>query len=236
MVSVKNVYETLRDLVNKDNQGFITPDEFNRFAPVAQMNIYNRLFDNLKNAQRNLKAGFDRGRDKGLIKRVEEDLSVFSASYTSTKTNSIFPIPSNFSRVISISTAGDILLGQSTRKPIEICYDEEKIERMLISNLSAPSETYPVALISNGIEVFPESINKIKLRYYKVPEAPLYSVLNNTSSVFDPTTSVDFQLPKHYSKEIILEIAEMAGMNLRDQNVIAYASGEAQQKQAEQSY
>ena len=37
--SVKVVYETLKDLVNKDQQGFVTHDEFNRCDQVAQLRI-----------------------------------------------------------------------------------------------------------------------------------------------------------------------------------------------------
>ena len=130
MASVNSVYKTLKDVVNKDQQGFITPDTFNNFASVAQLRIYNRLFDNLKDAQRNVKAGFDRGRDKGLVKRIQEDLSVFSkTSNTITRESSgVFNKPADLSRIISIYSSGDIIMSSSSRKPMEICYDEEKID------------------------------------------------------------------------------------------------------------
>ena len=36
MVSVQQVYDTLKDLANKDQKGFITPAVFNNFAGVAR--------------------------------------------------------------------------------------------------------------------------------------------------------------------------------------------------------
>ncbi len=45
MASVNRVYSALKDLVNKDQRGFVTPAVFNNFAQVAQMNIYNDMFD-----------------------------------------------------------------------------------------------------------------------------------------------------------------------------------------------
>lgn len=245
MASVQKVYETLRDVVNKDQQGFISPDTFNNFASVAQLRIYNRLFTSLKDAQRNLKAGFDRGRDKGIVKRIEEDLATFAKAQTLTKANGVFTRPDDFSRLISISTAGDILLGQSLRNPVEICYDEEKIERMLISNLSAPSETFPVALVSGDIEIFPESIKKIKVRYYKIPEGLTQAGVKtsnqptfgyNDDGIFNVNASVDFELPDHYTDDLVYEIAELAGVNLRDQFVAQYAQGEQTQVKTEQSF
>ena len=51
---------------------------FNNFAQVAQLRIFNRLFDGLKDAKRLNRAGFNPGRDKSRFKRIEEDLSYFA--------------------------------------------------------------------------------------------------------------------------------------------------------------
>ena len=67
------VYNTLKDLANKDQQGFISPTEFNRFANIAQLNIFNGLFDELKDAKKLSRSGFNPMRDKSRIKRIEED-------------------------------------------------------------------------------------------------------------------------------------------------------------------
>jgi hypothetical protein len=47
MASVNTVYTALKNLANKDQRGFITPAVFNSFAGVAQLNVYNSLFDKL---------------------------------------------------------------------------------------------------------------------------------------------------------------------------------------------
>jgi hypothetical protein len=44
MASVNRVYSALKDLVNKDQRGFVTPAVFNNFAQVAQMNLFNKMF------------------------------------------------------------------------------------------------------------------------------------------------------------------------------------------------
>jgi hypothetical protein len=232
--SISLVHDTLLDLANKDQQGFVSNDEFNGFAQIAQLNIYNGLFDELKDAKRLSRAGFNPMRDKSRIKRIEEDLAFFSKKQTVSKSSGAFNKPTDLSRIISVSTAGSILLDQSTKKPIELCYDEEKIERILISNLSAPTEEFPVALVSDSIHVFPTSVNKIEVRYYKLPESrnsngerlpnpPLYS---NTAA-----SQRDFELPEHYASDLIYEIGKMIGLNL---NIVNYTGQEMQtRKQAE---
>ena len=145
--SIQTVYNTLQDLANKDQQGFVSPVEFNRFAQVAQLNIFNGLFDELKDVKKLSRSGFDPSRDKSRFKRIQEDLAAFSTKATLPKVSGVFNVSnatSPMARIISMATAGSILLDQSTKKPIEICYDEEKIERILISNLSSPTEEFPM--------------------------------------------------------------------------------------------
>ena len=236
--SVATVYETLRDLANKDQQGFVTETEFNRFASIAQLNIFNGLFDELKDAKRLTRAGFNPMRDKSRIKRIEEDLSIFSTKATVTKSNGVFDMTLDntpVARIISISTAGSILLNQSTKKPIEICYDEEKIERILISNLSAPTEEFPVALVSNDIHVFPTSINKIEVRYYKFPEGRNANGTRNTNQP-NVTSSIDFELPEHYTSDLVYEIGKMVGVNLRDNDIVNYTGQEMQARKQAETY
>ena len=235
--SIQIVHDTLLDLANKDQQGFVSDLEFNKFAQIAQLNIYNGLFDELKDAKRLSRAGFNPTRDKSRIKRIQEDLSYFSKKATVTKSSSVFNKPDDLSRIISLSTAGSILLDQSTKKPIEICYDEEKIERILISTLSAPTDDFPIALVSDDIHVFPTSVNKIEIRYYKIPQGRNTSDGERSSSqpAFAPSgTLIDFELPEHYTADLIYEIAKMIGLNLRDNDIVAYGNTEvATRKQAE---
>jgi hypothetical protein len=243
------VYNTLKDLANKDQQGFVTEIEFNRFAQIAQLNIFNSLFDELKDAKRLSRAGFNPVRDKSRFKRIEEDLSSFSAKQQLEKADGsdLFNMTAEdggdpMARIISLSTAGDFILDQSTKVPIEICYDEEKIERILISTLSSPTEEFPIALISENIYVFPTSVNAIEVRYYKYPEGrnpatgartaspPQVNNIENTLA----TSIVNFELPEHYASDLVYEIAKMIGLNLRDQQITNYTNQEMLvRKQAE---
>ena len=115
---------------------------------------------------------------------------------------------------------------------------------ILQSSLSVPTEESPVALVSQNIQVFPTTIRKIKVRYYKQPEGinPMtdaqtaslpkfgHTVDANGVEVYDVTTSVDFELPTHYVPELVVEISKLVGINLRQADVLAYAQGEEAKK------
>jgi hypothetical protein len=52
----------------------------------------------------------------------------------------------------------------------------------------------------------------------------------------DPQNSFDFELPRHYESQLVIEIGEMIGVNLRDQVVQAFASNEQQSNNLQQSF
>ena len=75
MASVQAVYNSLKDLTNKEQKGFITPQIFNSLASLAQMNIYNEFFTELVDAKKLSRQNLELGRDKSVRKFKLEDLS-----------------------------------------------------------------------------------------------------------------------------------------------------------------
>ena len=59
MIDIGLVYATVKDVVNKDVNGFVTPNIFNRFAFVAQTNIYNKIFHDVKDSKKLMRSGIN---------------------------------------------------------------------------------------------------------------------------------------------------------------------------------
>jgi hypothetical protein len=233
----------LKDLVNKDQRGFVTPAVFNNFAQVAQMNIYNDLFGNLDRSKIVRLRNADPKSDKSTTKRIEEDLSVFIKRATIAQANGVFDKPADLARVISATSFGSILMNTSTKVSIPVVYDPIKLDYILRSELSIPTETAPVAAIFDDIEVYPTTIKKIILTYYKQPQGlnPVTGAKTTTmprfgytvvagKEIYSAANSVDFELPEHYFADLVVEIAKLIGVNLRDTDVYAYANQETQQQ------
>lgn len=245
MASVREVYNALKDIANKDQRGFVTPTEFNSFAPIAQANVFNAMFKRMTNVNAMRKRGIDPGRDKSGLKQLKEDMAMFSKTspVINRTSGAHFAKPDDLARIIYVKTAGSLLLGENTSITIPVEYDEEKLEYVLNSNLSKPSETAPVAFLDDEIEVYPKSLKKINVRYYKQPEGlspttgartastPKFGfTTNNNKETYDASTSVDFELPEHYIPEIVEEMARLIGINLRDTNIYTYAEQQSQKR------
>ena len=75
-INVDTVYRTVLLVLNKENRGYITPDEFNKTATQVQLDIFEQYFDDLNQQLRVPQQGnvyADRQRE------IEEKLSPFKA-------------------------------------------------------------------------------------------------------------------------------------------------------------
>ena len=283
MINVERVYAIVRDICNKDQKGFVTPNVFNTLARVAQQNVYNEMFNELRGAVALRASRRDAGRDKSAYKMVEEDLSTYirvaemadsdavgAPVYLDEEGNQVgflesdgtlvgeetdnvtastevfldgggadgvysFTEPSDFGRLISMSVSG-------TNTSIEVLYDNEKLSRVLNSNISTPTEQFPVALaMTNTYQVFPSTIAGVSMRYYRQPRgrnqdstyttaypAFITDEINAVDGLFIPDfeASVNFDLPAHYISELVYEMCELIGIRLRDPMLVQYALGE----------
>ncbi len=245
MVSVIEVYTILKNLANKEQKGFITPDVFNSFASVAQRKIINEMFDELELNKAKATMGRDAARGRSSYQSIKEDLATYTvkkqvginetlAGYSHQMVGSsgsnpsdIYEIPSDCRKIISIRT--------QDLRPCALVYDLEKMDFLRESNLASTSraadDVFPVALISNDIEIVPDrgANEKITVVYYRNPSVNP-QIVTGPNNTFDTTNSVDFDLPEDYMNEVVYEIAKLLGVRLRDQNIQVFGDREAQQE------
>lgn len=234
MVSVQSVYRTVKNLANKDQKGFVSPEVFNSFAKIAQLNIYNELFEDIVIGKKLRRQNVDGPAHNSIVTRAKVDLSSLASTEKLQKNTDtgVFNKPLDFSVIISCSLTG--IRGKAKTR-VDILHEEEKLNHLLSSNLSAPTSNCPVALVSDDIEVFPTSVSRIELTYYRVPKTPSYQISTlqvggQTIEAFNEEASQDFELPRHYEQELTAEIAKMIGVNLRDKDI--YTHGTTEEAQA----
>ena len=243
MASSIQVYEALKDLINKEQRGFITPSVFNSFAQIAQVNIFNSILEDQIKAKQLAKQGVDVDDSTSMKIRKKEDINSFlfySYEPGYGQFNSV-DIPKNSAKIVAIWDADefDIPSGvfesvQSTQ--YEIFHDQSALRDVINSHLSAPTESYRLALIADKIYIYGSDDFRIYISYYN-PVCSKDLVTGDRVENFSPSIGTfiqdgvelinientrDFVLPSHYTSEIIYEMARMIGIRLRDQDIIAY--------------
>ena len=61
MVNIDTVYQTVQALANKEQRGYLTPQEFNLFANQAQLDIFEQYFYDLNALREKRPKGFEIG-------------------------------------------------------------------------------------------------------------------------------------------------------------------------------
>ena len=163
-ISVDTVYKTVLLILNKEQRGYMTPDEFNKIGSQVQREIFEAYFEDL-NQQLRIPQSDVEYSDRVAI--TDEKIAEFKTESNPTGTNP-FTVPTDLYR-----------LGSITYEPNTSTYKEiQRVGRAEIYNirkapLTAPTNNYPIYLYEdNKALVYPETIvdlTHIKMQYVKKP-------------------------------------------------------------------
>ena len=162
-ISVDTVYKTVLLILNNEQRGYMTPDEFNKIGSQVQRQIFEAYFEDL-NQQLRIPQSDVEYSDRVAI--TDEKIAEFKTESQPTGTNP-FTVPTDLYRLGSVTSQ------QSGRSIAEI----QRVGRadyynLIKSPLTAPSLTHPIYLYENDqLIVSPSSISgKVKVQYVKKPD------------------------------------------------------------------
>lgn len=231
-ISVDTVYKTVLLILNKEQRGYMTPDEFNKVGAQVQLEIFEKYFEDLNQLTRVPQNDMDYA-DR--VAYLDEKISVFKkhGSLITPGSNGIVALPDDLH-----------ILGAVTMNDIEV----ERVSRNAYYNLkrsplTKPTFSYPVYLFQdNGIQLDPygqdegEITQRVALDYIFKPTNPVWGYNSGSLGqfIFSPvgeanSASVDFNLHSSEQTEVILRILAYAGIIIRDPNVVQAASAKVQQ-------
>ena len=104
MISVQRVYESVKNLANKDQKGFVTFEMFNSFATLAQQDIFKEIFLETLDAKKIKRSRLDPEYGLSFVKRNKSDLSRFMEKASLSKSSGVFSYPDNLYSLVSVST------------------------------------------------------------------------------------------------------------------------------------
>jgi|TARA_R100000479_G_scaffold104583_1_gene52221 hypothetical protein len=292
-INVDKVYKTVLLIINKEQRGYLTPDEFNKIATQVQLEIFESYFETL-NQQMRLPQNESEYGDR--YKTVQEKLDIFkvlgNATYVASNPN-YFNTPNSgvasgtqtFATVNNQTaytlttitqaqvedsnvivtldgvaytnynitggtfnlTAGSIAAGSTlliTLYPQDFyklgtvlykddkevqCVERNELAQMNMSTITKPSEYFPVYVYEDKkIIIYPQTINSnVSVTYVRKPSDVMWNFTSPTGYyVWDPTTSVDFELDVSEQSTVILEVLKYAGVTIKDPAIVQAAAQE----------
>ena len=97
-ININTVYQTVLLILNKEQRGYITPDEFNKTATQVQLDIFNSYFQT-ENQQLRIPDNDSEYSDR--VKNVREKIAVFQESGPCNYVGPYFTLPSQTNPSIS---------------------------------------------------------------------------------------------------------------------------------------
>jgi hypothetical protein len=254
-INVDNVYKTVLLILNQEQRGYITPDEFNKTATQVQLDIFEGYFDDLNQQLRVPQADFDYSNrqvdidDKisnfkciGNCATVAPNLPPFNLPIVDLLTgktvvynDSVGTNQFSFYRLGTV-TSNDPEPSEPGKFPNEI----ERLQRVEFynidkSDLTAPSTNFPVYLYESGkLYIKPDSIDSnVKASFLRKPVNVnwAFTVGGLGQYIYDSANSVNFELQSSEQVSVITKILLYSGIIIQDPTIIQVASQQIQQEE-----
>ena len=98
-ISVDTVYQRVLAILNKEQRGYLSPTEYNLFANQAELDIFEQYFYDLNQFSR-LPGNSTEYSD--MVDILEEKISLFETSGSTTYVNNYWPEPADLYRLGSV--------------------------------------------------------------------------------------------------------------------------------------
>ena len=233
-VSIDRVYQKVLALANKEQRGYITPQEFNLFADQAQMDIFEQYFYDLEQRQRAPGNSFDYA---DIVSNIEEKISMFDIhdeSHTGVGGG-----------VLNLSDLGGVMWRLGSVKvlystnPTFVGFanvnkyrEAEQVQQKEISQYLDSYLTnrfggpYYTRYSTSGIpmiRIFPDSFDDVIISYIRKPNTPAwtYVIVDGTSASFNSGGGfIDFELHDSEENKLVVKILQLAGVAIKDPALI----------------
>jgi hypothetical protein len=237
-ITVDTVYQKVLTIANKEQRGYVTPQEFNLLANHAQLEIFEQYFYDLEQYLR--RPGNDT-RHADAVTILEEKISLFEVFKTSlggyNGATNCYDLPSALHKLSTVSYV------QSSG--IEGIFNEceyvtkKNLKLLLSSNLTLPSTTRPI-YVRQGSKInvyidkttspyFTELVTNslIEIDYIKKPTDVKwgYTMVNN-EALYNASSSTQFELHPSEEVSVVTKILELAGITVKDMALTQLANQE----------
>jgi hypothetical protein len=225
-INIDDVYQKVLAIANKEQRGYITPQEFNIFASLAQKEILQQYFYDLNVLARTPVANKEHSDP---VEIIEEKISPFlaQANLVYDPATVSFSLPQDLYKIGSLTTIGGTLIEEVSAKELTV---------MKSSPLLNPSSLTPVYYFVNSLlKVEPTTVNAI-CNYVREPHRPQWGfVVINDQAMYDPNPdkTTHFDLHKSEEAELTYRILALAGIAMQNNNLAQIALG--MNKSVEQS-
>ena len=225
-ISIDTVYQRVLALANKEQRGYITPQEFNLFANQAQLEILEQYFYDIN------QFGRVHGNDTAysdMIGLLNEKLSIFkkySLMTLNITTHGLGSVRSN-SLPSDLFKLGSIMTNNYEADEVSV----STFKLMSTSPLTVASSNIPVYILEGNEVIVFGAGSSCKIAYIKKPNIVSWGyVVVGEKAMYDQTSTTNFELHSLEESELVYRILTLAGVTLNRQDLTGIGAAMQQTK------
>tara|TARA_R100000988_G_C3982128_1_gene157589 strand:- start:27 stop:722 length:696 start_codon:yes stop_codon:yes gene_type:complete len=224
-INIDTVYQTVQALANKEQRGYVTPQEFNLFANQAQLDIFEQYFYDLNAFVQQRPESNEIGDSVSILRQKLKPWTYVA------NVNGAIPANARPGRIWTGS-------GNTMQIPVEISPNEwQDLNASRWHKQGNSTESFYWREPTNGSQ---QQIHvrggQGNIEYIEGRPKLVYwgYVIVNEKPMYDPSQSAHFTLHASEQPDIIIKILELAGISIEDAQLLQYASSEEQQNIADE--
>jgi len=212
MVSINTVYQKVLAFANKEQRGYITPQEFNLFADQAQKEIFEQYFYDLDQAYRSP------GRQESYGDTAEHINAKIGFFKT---TGSGDNLPADLHRLGVVFSSSGL---SYTRQCEEV--DRKEYYDRIGSYLTKPTMYNKVYIRLTGTKINLYPSGSASYAYTRKPGKPSWGyVVVNERAMYDSSNTDNFELHSSEESELVYRILAFAGISMQKPGLTQAAVG-----------
>ena len=215
MVKIDDVYQKVLAFANKEQRGYITPQEFNLFANQAQKEIFEQYFYDLNQFSR---APGNSSEYSDIIDNINEKIALFETTGT------------GLTLAADLYRLGTVYTKPSAASTMTLEVEEVQPNELLYMNHSAISKPHIRRRVyvrkANSIQITPTASTTVNYTYTRLPKKPIWGyVVIGTKALYDNDTSVNFELHPAEETELVYKILKYAGLSMKRDDIAKGGQG-----------
>lgn len=225
-VDINRVYQKVLALANKEQRGYITPQEFNLYSDKAQLEIFNDYFHKIKMTERKPKSQMDYADE---LEMIEEKLHPFHVDYSVTSDDGNITLTTMY-KLISITRAGKRMT-QVNKNEIDYINGNPLTKPTINRSIFVREDSSNVT-----IHPAPTTSTSFEVSYYKSPTTPSWGyVVVNGKALYNSTTTTDFDLHPCEEEPLVSRILILAGTTIKQPDAQQAGAQDIQLTQTQQN-
>jgi hypothetical protein len=237
MVYIDRVYQRVLSIANKEQRGYITPQEFNLYANQAQMDIFEQYFYDLNQFMR-IPGNDTRYADQvDIIQEKIDHFEKYRQTVDMSAGSGVGTLPEYYrmGELYYKHKGGYVEIENAT---------QNEIHHLQNSPLTSPSEVRPMYVRYSGdgdgqanrerrIQIYPITItSNVVCNYIHTPTTVEWGYVVNTTNgraLYSASRSTNFELHESEETELVVKILELAGITIKDPQLYQVAATEEAQ-------